>query len=274
MEKQVDKVFVKVNQVWRKGEAISKDEKTFKVRVPEYPDFAIQKNSEYLELQKFPDQRFAVGEAKKRLEGAYISFDKLDDYVQDALIKGEEYLHKSSYIKEGQLKESVKMVQLIYNQNSGSRLDVQIKRNNPVKLEDAIAYNHQFTTEEYNQMVKESKTIAFTGKSASGETFPKLAYYEPKLNDIRTKSALTENTYFYGQKLTKAQAQSMNKGEETEITITTKKGPKTYMAKFSPKAERFVTKLVENSKLNNIKVAEVQTVGTVKKKSKGQAVSL
>lgn len=275
MENQVEKVFVKVNQVWQKGEAISKDEKTFKVRVPDYMDFEIEKDSKYLEFQKFPAQRFAMGEAKERLEGAYISFDKLPENIQDAIVRGEEYLHRSSYVNNSALKESVKMVQLMYNQNSGSRLDVQIKRNEPVKLEQAKAYNHQFTATEFEQMSKEGASISFTGKNAIGETFTKLAYYEPKLNDIRTKSALSQNTYFFGQKLTKAQAESINKGVETEITIKTKKGPKTYMVSYSPRAERFVTKSLENSKLNNIKVNEAVAVGEVKKKkSNNKAISL
>ncbi|SNZ01432.1 hypothetical protein [Flagellimonas pacifica] len=274
MENQVEKVFVKVNQVWHKGEAVSKDENTFKVRIPDYMDFEIEKNSKFLERQNSPDQRFAFGEAKQRLEGAYISFDKLPENIQNAIVKGEEYLHSSTYVNDGALKESVKMVQLMYNQNSGSKLDVQIKRNEPVKLEDAKAYNHQFTKEEFEQMVDGGKTVAFTGHITDGNKFTKLAYYEPKLNDIRTKSALTENTYFFGQKLTKVQAESINKGQETQISINTKKGPKTYMVSYSPRAERFVTKSVENSKANNMKVEEAVTVGEGKKKSKDKSMSL
>ena len=274
MEKQVEKVFVKINQVWRKGEAVSNDEKTFKVRIADYMEFEIEKDSKFLELQKFPAQQFAMGEAKQRLEGAYISFDKLPKIIQDAVVRGEEYLHNASYVNNGVLKESIKMVQMIYNANTGSRLDVQIKRNEPVKLSEAKAYNHDFTESEFRKMVKEGKVISFEGKSGDGTTFTKLAYYEPRLNDIRTKSALTENTYFFGKKLTKEEAKTINEGKEAKISINTKKGLKTYLVSWSPRAERFVTKSLENSKLNSMQVKEAVTVGRQKKKSKGQSVTL
>jgi hypothetical protein len=275
METQIEKVFVKMNQVWLKGEAIPATENSYKVRVPNYPDFTIEKDSEFLEHQKFPAQRFAIGDAKERLEGAYISFSKLPDNIQDAIIKGEEYLHTSSYIANGSLKHQVKMVQMVYQQNTGSKLDVQIKRNEPVPPGEAKAYNYQFTREEFDQMKDQGKIISFIGTSTNGEKFTKLAYYEPRLNDIRTKSALSENTYFYGKPLTKDQADALNNGRETEITIPTKRGEKTYLVSWSPKAERFITKSVEQSKLNNMKVTAETVQPDVKKKStKGQTVRL
>lgn len=275
METQIEKVFVKMNQVWLKGEAIPATENTYKVRVPNYPDFTIEKESEFLEHQKFPAQRFAIGDAKERLEGAYISFGKLPDNIQDAIIKGEEYLHSSSYIADGSLKHQVKMVQMVYQQNTGSKLDVQIKRNEPVPSGEAKAYNYQFTKEEFDQMKDHGKVISFTGTSTNGEQFTKLAYYEPRLNDIRTKSALSEKTYFYGKTLTKQQADALNNGEETEITIPTKRGEKTYLVSWSPKAERFITKSVEPSKLNNMKVtAETVHPDVKKKRTRGQTVKL
>src|SRR5690606_35579621 len=115
MEKQVEKVFVKINQVWQKGTAVSEDGKTFKVKTDNYVDFEIEKGSKYLEFQKFPAQQFARGDAKERLEGAYISFDKLPENIQDAIVQGREYLHQSSYINEGKMKESIKMVQMMYS---------------------------------------------------------------------------------------------------------------------------------------------------------------
>ncbi len=275
MEKQVEKVFVKINQVWQKGTALSEDGNTFKVKTNDNLSFEIEKGSQYLEFQKFPAQQFAVGDAKERLEGAYVSFDKLPENIQDAIIQGREYLHASSYINEGKMKESVKMVQMLYSPTSGSKLDVQIRRNEPVKPEQAKAYNHKFTAAEFDSMVKEGQTIAFTGSSMNGETFTKLAYYEPKLNDIRTKSALTDNTYFYGQKLTKQQADAINKGLEPEIMIDTKKGKKTYMVSYSPRAEKFITKSVEQSKMNKMEVKNAVTVrGEKKRKKVNQSMSL
>ncbi|MDB4291761.1 hypothetical protein N9954_00020 [Maribacter sp.] len=276
MEKQVEKVYVKLNQVWQKGDAVAVNDTTYKVKTPDNLTFEIEKGSKYLEKQKFPAQRFAMGEVKERLEGAYISFDKLSENVQDAIVKGEEYLHQSAYPKDGVIKESVKMIQMVYSSTSGSRLDVQIKRNEPVKLENAEAYQHQFTKEEYDTMVKEGKTIVFTGTSLSGEKFPKLAYYEPKVNDIRTKSALTSNTYLYGQKLTQEQATSINNGIETKITIEkTKKGPVTYMVTYSPRAERFITKSMEKAKAQEVdKKEHMAVVGEKKKRQPNNAMSL
>lgn len=275
MEKQVEKVFVKINQVWQKGEAVAITDTKYKVRASDNQVFEIEKKSPYLEHQKSPAQRFAMAEVKDRLEGAYISFGKLNQNVQDGLVRGEEYLHQSTYIKEGVIKESVKMVQMVYSPNFGSRLDVQIKRNEPVRLDQAKAYNHEFTKEEFKIMVDEGKHLPFTGYSSDGEEFTKLAYYEPKLNDIRTKPALSGNTYFFGQQLTQDQADSMNKGVGTKITINTKKGQKTYMVTYSPKAERFITKSMEKAKIKEIGIKEALTVGNEKKKKQpDQAISL
>ena len=268
MERQVEKVYVKLNQVWQKADAVAVNDTTYKVKTPDNLTFEIEKGSKYLEMQKFAAQRFAMGEAKERLEGAYISFEKLSENVQDAIVKGEEYLHQSAYPKDGVIKESVKMVQMVYSATSGSRLDVQIKRKEPVTLENAEAYQHHFTKEEFDSMVKDNKTIVFTGKSLNGETFQKLAYYETKLNDIRTKSALTSNTYLYGQKLTQEQATSINNGIETKITIKkTKKGPVTYMVTYSPRVERFITKSLEKAKAQELGKKEELAAGVEKKET-------
>jgi hypothetical protein len=276
MEKQVEnniqKVFVKINQVWKKGEAVSLNDTMFKVKTADNLTFEIEKNSKYLEIQKFPEQKFAIGEAKERLEGAYISFDKLEPNVQDTIVKGREYLISTAQPKDGVLQESVRMVQLVYSPTSGSRMDVQIKRKEIVTISDAKAYQHQFTKEEYNSMVTDRKNVVFTGTALNGETFQKLAYYEPKLNDIRTKPAVSANMYALGQQLTEVQAETMNKGEEVKITIQkTKKGPLTYMVSWSPKTETFKYKSMEKAKTQEVGTKQLKTVGDLKKKQQPSA---
>ncbi|KKK74273.1 hypothetical protein LCGC14_2885430, partial [marine sediment metagenome] len=248
----------------------------YKVTTSDNIYFEIEKDSKFLEPQKFPAQRFAMGEVKERLEGAYISFDKLPENVQDSVVRGEEYLHSSAYPKDGVIKESVKMVQMVYSPNSGSRLDVQIKRKEIVSQDQAKAYNHQFTPVEFKKMVDEGKHVAFEGRSNDGELFTKLAYYEPKLNDIRTKPALSANTYLYGQQLTRPQADAMNKGVETKITIErTKKGPLTYMVSWSPKAERFITKSMEKAKAKETGTEKaIEKSGEKKKRQPNNAISM
>lgn len=271
MEKQ--KVFVKLNQVWKKGEIVSQEDSILQIKTTDNLEFKVDESSPYFERTVSPAQKFAMGDAKEKLEGAYISFNKLPRNVKESIVKGEEYIYASTYLNEGEVKESVKAVQLMYDRDLGSKLDVQIKRNKPVTLEEAKAYNHQFTQQEFNVMVKEGKQVLFQGSTTDGEVFNKLAYYEPKLNDIRTKTALSENTYFYGQKLTKNQATSMNKGEPVQITIDTSKGKKTYMVSYSPKAERFITKNMEMDKVKDLKVNSAKNV-TAEKKKKQQSNSL
>ena len=125
-------------------------------------------------------------------------------------------------------------------------------------------------------MVKDNKFIAFTGRSTEGESFTKLAYYEPKLNDIRTKPALSSNTYLYGQQLTQPQADALNKGLETKITIEkTKKGALTYMVSYSPKAERFITKSLEKTMVKEVEPEKTVALGAgIKKKQTGNAISM
>ena len=275
-ERTTEKVFVKLNQVWQRGDAVAMNDTTYKVKTSNNLSFEIDKDSKFLEIQKFPAQRFAMGEAKERLEGSYISFDKLPENVQDSIVRGEEHLQRSAYPKDGVIKESVKMVQLVYSPVSGSRLDVQIKRKEIVDQGQAKAYNHQFTPAEFDKMVKDNKFIAFTGRSTEGESFTKLAYYEPKLNDIRTKPALSSNTYLYGQKLTQPQADALNKGLETKITIEkTKKGALTYMVSYSPKAERFITKSLEKTMVKEVEPEKTVALGAGKKKKQtGNAISM
>ncbi|GGW26652.1 hypothetical protein [Arenibacter certesii] len=272
MEKQVEntiqKVFVNVNQVWQKGEAVSLDDKTFKIKSRNNPSFEMLKNSRNVEVRKSLDQQFAEADTKRRMEGAFISFEKLEPNIQESILEGKEQLIETTYINDGKLKESIKMVQMLYNSTYGSRLDVQIKRKEQVKLEEANAYQYQFTKDEYHDMVNEGKTIQFTGTSLNGDTFQKLAYYEPKLNDIRTKSALSANMYVLGQILTKQQAENLNKGEEVKITIRkTQKGPLTYMVRWSAKGQRFLYRNLDKTNVKEKEAKENVTAEGEKKKN-------
>ncbi|PIB31466.1 hypothetical protein [Maribacter sp. 4G9] len=273
-EKNIVKVFVNLNQKWQVGQAILLDENTYKVKTADGQINSFRKDSEYLEVpkQEHRNHKYGFKELQQRLEGAYISYTKLDSNVRNTLAMGKEYLLKTAYGKEGKAKESVRMLQMIYNPNTGSRLDVQIKRKETVKLQDANAYQYQFTKEEYNQMLKEGKTVLFTGTSLEGGKFQKLAYYEPRLNDIRTKSALSTNTMLLGQMLTKDQADAINKGIETKITIKkTRKGPLTYMVSWSPKIEEFITKNLEKAQSQEVGKKELMTVDDLKKKKQPNA---
>ncbi|SHJ64944.1 hypothetical protein SAMN04487911_1297 [Arenibacter nanhaiticus] len=241
VENTVQKVFVFVNQVWHKGEAVSTDDATFKIKTINHPPFEMSIDSIHVEVRKTKDQQFAMADAKRRLEGAYISFEKLAHNIQENILEGKEALITTTYIKDGKLKETVKMVQMLYHPIYGSKLDVQIKRTEPVKWKEANAYGYQFTKEEYHAMVQEGKTVLFTGSSLDGETFQKLAYYEPKLNNIRTKSTVSANMYVLGQQLTASQAEKLNQGKEVHITIRkTQKGPLTYRVRWSAKSQRFL----------------------------------
>ena len=262
MEKQaeniVQKVFVYVNQVWHKGEAVSINDTTFKIKINDHPSFETPMNSIHVEVRKSRDQQFAMADAKRRLEGAYISFEKLAPNIQENILEGKEALLTTTYIKDGRLKETVKMVQMLYHPIYGSKLDVQIKRTEPVKWRDANAYQHQFTKEEYHSMLHEGKTIQFTGNSLDGEAFQKLAYYEPKINDIRTKSAVSANMYVLGQRLTASQAKKLNQGEEVKITIRkTQKGPLTYKVRWNAKGQRFLYRNCDSLEQQNTNLSKV-----------------
>ena len=276
VENTIQKVFVNVNQVWQKAEAISMDDKTFKIKAGNNPSFEMLKDSRNVEVQKNKDQQFAEADVKRRLEGAYISFEKLEPNIQESILEGREQLIETTYINDGKLKETVKMVQMLYNSTYGSRLDVQIKRKEQIKLEDANAFQYQFTKDEYHAIVQEGKTVQFTGTSLSGDTFQKLAYYEPKLNDIRTKSAVSANMYVLGQILTKQQADNLNKGEEVKITIRkTQKGPLTYMVRWNAKNQRFLYKNLDKTNFLDKEVKENKTIdGEKKKKQPKNAISM
>lgn len=248
--KNEDKLLVKIGDSWSKAEFVSSDKDgMLTVKTPDFGEITVSATSGYVEQLQHPAQKYAYAEAKEKLRDAYIKFETLPKRVQDAFVKGEEHIHRSSYVFQGEIKETIRAVQLIYDQNIGSRLDSQIKRTNVVKLEDAKAFNYQFTKEEFDMMRKEGKQIVFQGIARDGAKFKKLAYYEPQLNDIRTKSALSENNYFFGKTLTKAQANSLNKGEEVKITIDSKtKGKKTYLVSFNARSERFKTQSLEKKK--------------------------
>ena len=249
MENQLEKVFVKVNQRWQKANIINEEEGKVNVLTQDGQRFSIDKESKWLELVQNPAQRYAYGDVKEQLEGQYISFEKLSD---------------------GELKETSKMVQMVYDPNMGSRLFVQFKRKNQVTLDQAMAYNHKFSPNEFERMVSKKEVVLFLGITKDGELFEKLAYYEPKLLDIRTKSALTPNTYLYGSKLSATQAKALNQGEEIEIKIKTKsKGTKPYLVSYTPRNEIFITKNLQLEKARNLEI-----VTDEKKKSSSQRMKI
>ncbi|MEM9647139.1 MAG: hypothetical protein AAF969_01570 [Bacteroidota bacterium] len=271
MERQIkEKVFVKVNQKWQKAEVVSEKDGMVSVKTNEGQSFDLTRNSRWLEALKSPAQRYAYGDVKEQLEGQYISFEKLPENVQDNLVQGREYLHESTYVSEGQLKDSSKMIQMIYDQDQGSRLDLQYRRNEPITLEKAMAYNHKFSAEEFERMVEKKEFIVFQGTTTDGELFEKLAYYEPKLQDIRTKSALGPNTYLYGEKLTLDQANALNQGKAIEMDIKSNAhGSKPYLVSYSPRKETFITRNVDMSK-----AMKMDVVTDEKKKASNRRVKV
>jgi hypothetical protein len=270
MENQLEKVFVKVNQRWQKATIINEEEGKVNVLTQDGQRFSIDKESKWLELVQNPAQRYAYGDVKEQLEGQYISFEKLPENVKDNLVQGKEHFHVSTYLSDGELKETSKMVQMVYDPNMGSRLFVQFKRKNQVTLDQAMAYNHKFSPNEFERMVSKKEVVLFQGITKDGELFEKLAYYEAKLLDIRTKSALTPNTYLYGSKLSATQAKALNQGEEIEIKIKTKsKGTKPYLVSYTPRNEIFITKNLQIEKARNLEI-----VTDEKKKSSSQRMKI
>jgi len=92
-----------------------------------------------------------------------------------------------------------------------------------------MPFNINFTRIEIPCHGTRGKTISFTGSSIEWRYVPKnLAYYEPKLNDIRTKSAVTANMYVLAQIwLLRSGRQSETKGKKwrSQLRKTQKKGP-------------------------------------------------
>lgn len=257
MEKQQEKVFVKMNQKWQKGVVINKENGKLAIQTQDGQQFNVAVDSKWFEYQQNPSQRYAYGDIREQLEGQYISFEKLPENVKDNLAQGKEYFHVSTYLSDGELKETSKMVQMVYDPNLGSRLFVQFKRKAPVTLDQAMAYNHKFSPDEFERMVSKNEVVVFKGITRDGELFDKLAYYEPKLQDIRTKAALTPSTYLYGTKLTLDQANALNKGQEVEINIKTKtNGTKPYLVSYSPRNETFITKNLQLEKAKKLEVVQ------------------
>ena len=270
MERQIsEKVFVKLNQKWQKGTITSEKDGMVSIKTNEGQVFDLPRTSKWLEPLESPAQRYAYGDVKEQLEGQYISFEKLPKNVRDSIVQGREYMHESTYVSEGQLKDSAKMIQMVYDRNQGSRLDVQYRRNEMVTQENAMAYNHKFTPKEFERMVEKKEFIVFQGTTNDGEIFQKLAYYEPRLQDIRTKPALTANTYIYGKQLTLEQANALNNGKELEMEITSKKnGTKPYMVSWSPRKETFITKNIDMKKALKMDVVTDEKKKTPSRKVK------
>lgn len=275
MEQKTDrKVFIKQNQVWQKASVVSETDNQLSVQTKSGIQFEVDKNSPLFEELTTPGQKFAMADVKANVEGAYISFEKLPENIQQRLAEGKEYLYEGSFMKEGKLVEaSPKMIQMVYNYQKGSTLSTQIKRAKEVEVGEAKAYNHEFSKDELQKM-KEGKHILFQGVTNDGLVFDKIAYYEPKLNDVRTKPVLTENTYFYGKKLTDKQAAVLNNGGETEITIDTKDGKKTYQVGFNAKSESFSAKNLDKEKSKNIEVKSEKVQSNPKKKSEQKSAGI
>ena len=270
MENQLEKVFVKVNQRWQKANIVSEEQGKVNVLTQDGQSFIMDQDSKWLEKQQNAAQRYAYGDVKEQLEGQYVSFEKLPENVKDNLVQGKEFFHTSTYLSDGELKESSKMIQMIYDPNLGSRLFVQFKRKKPVTFEQAMAYNHKFSKDEFERMVDKNEVVVFQGITKDGELFDKLAYYEPKLQDIRTKAALTVNTYLYGAKLNAEQAKALNNGQEIEINIkTNSNGTKPYLVSYNPRNEIFITKNLQMEKAMGLEV-----VADEKKKSSSRQMKV
>ncbi|MBD1260655.1 hypothetical protein HZY62_08655 [Maribacter polysiphoniae] len=270
MEKQAEQVFVKVNQRWQRATVVGEKDGKVSVMTNDGQSFKLPKNEKYFEPIKSKEQKFAYGDVREQLEGQYISYEKLSQSVRNNLTEGKEHFHESTYISEGELKESAKMVQMVYDRNLGSRLDVQYRRNEMVTLDKAWAYNHSFSADEYDRMAHKKEFVLFQGSTNDGEVFQKLAYYEPKVRDIRTKAALSPNTYFYGAKLTVKQADALNRGQELEMEIKSKvHGTKPYLVSYSPRRETFITKNIDLEKAKKLEVNPDE-----KKKSRSRGIKV
>lgn len=266
-----EKAFVKVNQSWQKATILEKDEtqNTLKLQLKDERIIEVNSDTPFMEIINNPAQKYAKADVKDKLEGDYISYNKLPDNVIDAISKGKEYLHTGTYVNEGELKESVKMIQMRYDAAYGSRLHSQYKVHEAITRDNSKTYNHTFSKQEFDKMVKEDKYIEFDGISNDGEVFKRLAYYEPALNAIRTKPILTDKTYFLGKRFTQREAKKLNAGEQISVKRDTKKGVKTYLVSYNPKAENFGAK--DQAKVNEI---EATTSKKDKNKKNGQGVPM
>jgi len=270
MENQAEKVYVKVNQRWQRATVTGEQDGKASVVTNDGQSFNVPKNKKYYEPIKSLDQKFAYRDLEEQLKGHYISYDKLPKSVRDNLVEGKEHFYEGTYVSEGDLKESAKMIQMVYDRNLGSRLNVQFRRNEMVTLDKAWAYNHSFSADEFERMVDKKELVLFQGTTNDGEVFQKLAYYEPKVQDIRTKPALSTNTYFYGRTLTAKQADALNRGQELEMEIKSKvHGTKPYLVSWSPRRETFITKKVDLEKAKKMEVTP-----DVKKKSHSRGMKV
>lgn len=255
MENQAEKVYVKVNQKWQRATVTGEQDGKLSVLTDDGQTCKVPNTKKWVEPIKSKDQKFAYKDLEEQLIGNYISYKKLLPNVRDLLTEGNEHFHESTYISENELKESAKMLQMVYDPNLGSRLDVQYRRNDKITLEEAKAYNHHFSADEFERLVDKKEFVLFQGSTNDGEVFQKLAYYEPKVRDIRTKPALSTNTYFYGRTLTAKQADALNRGQELEMEIKSKvHGTKPYLVSWSPRRETFITKKVNLEKAKKIEV--------------------
>jgi len=270
MEKtEPKKVFVNLNQVWEKAKLLSSDKETgmIKVQLKDDRTFEIDSNKPFVEIITDPAQKFSMGDLKQKLEGEYISFDKLPKNVKDSLSKGKEHLYKGTYIKDDVLRETVKMIQLRYDDKLGSKLNVQYKSKEAITKETANSRNYNFA-KEFDKLVNQNEHVMFEASDKDGVVYQRLAYYEPKLNAIRDKPILTSNTYFAGQKLTESEAQRLNSGEQVSIERNTNNKRKIHLVSYNPRKESF--KVNDQAKVNEIDATSATVVVEKKKNSSKQ----
>lgn len=232
-----------------------------------------------LEKQVRQDQRFAFADIKRKLLGAYVSWDKLSEVDRNDLASGKEVLYKNRYLKkvEGSdikiPKEIAKVLHLTFDgQNNATVLKVHNRNEKELKLEEREYFHHKFSKEEIKKL-EAGETIIFEGNSNDGEVFKKAAYIDRDLNDLRIKGVLTDKTVFYGQNLTAQQADVINKGGNVEITIDTSKGKKTYEVGFDFKRNSFTTKGLDKEKINNINTSFKPIIADEKKNNSEKKTS-
>ncbi|MBB3125255.1 hypothetical protein FHS04_002799 [Mesoflavibacter sabulilitoris] len=274
------KVFVKINQKWESGTMISADENQIQVNHNSGTNtIKTEDVDKLIDIPFSKDQVFALKDVKEKLEGEYRSFNKLGSSDQEALAKGKEVfitITKEAKVENSETKELKPvgvMLQLRYSQSKGSELHQQYARKSELSLEDVKAYNYQFTQKEFDTMKHDKKPVLFQGvDSNSGEVFDKVAYFDTKLNDIRTKSPVKN---FYGTKLDEKQYKAINSGESVEIEYT-KKGDKTptkYTINHNFKTDTTYSKKV-NEKVKDMTVNDAKEVNAQKKKDKSQGLGV
>lgn len=267
-----ERVFVNFNQTWQKAKITEKiSENNVKVELNSGKTLEIKIDSNYIEKLNSPGQKYALADVKQKLEGEYISFEKLPTSVKQSISEGKEYLH-STLNTNG--KEIVKLVQMKYSKRFGSILNVELKRNKELTLESAEAFNYKFSNEEFEKMKNNNEVICFEGCSTDGEVFKKFAFYDKRINSIRTKSLLNKKAYFLGKSLTDEEVDKLNNKERIEVVRNTKNGIKTYNISYNPRSENFNNHALTQEQSKSIGIVSEEVVKTQKKKSQANQNSV